>query len=782
MQFPPHRVSRMPLHLILALSLGACGGGSKGDPEKSLAEATPSTPAVTTAAAASAPEESASAASAPASSATAEAASSPAAAAQTTGTTRRIQASSAITGANTTSTNTSTGSSVTLPAALTASMTTTAGPTAKPAGLWTATETTAVASVASGDGVVTTASSAKALAAPSAGVFYGAREAKEDWAGLSAKLKTSTDVANWLKTQKADVDNWMTKNPERADMVGGWVQYYLDSKTGAALAWTPDSPEPAKAAGSAEQKFYEAWVANVRTYNVARTLMAARIFRLTGETKYGEWAAKQLDFYAKNYKAWPLRTFNGRGQMYRHGLDEAYDSFTLIDAARLLETYAGATRSQSWRDGLFLPMATNLKTVTTPMSNIALWHYAAISGIGLRYKDSTLLDYGQNSAQGLIATMKYGVTADNLWIEGTFAYNDYVVDAMSKLLTQASLEGQSSRFATERDYTQRLMLAAFDYRFADNMLPTPSDSAAKLPVATPSVHWKLFRVLPTYYGVDLANRWRTWESLLDPPQSTLAAPTLPSVYTRNFPAIRMAVLKAGNWQAFFHYGQATGNHAQEEALTYELYDGSTPISTDSGTVSYTSVYHTDYFSRGPANNVALIDGLGQATWNKGDIISFVASENRLVAQQANYRPGITVSRGLRVTTGGLAEETSINVNSTQAGIPPARKRLGIAFHSGCTITPATGLSASATVELPAAIGISYWTEPKMWVAAGSSWSAKLHCGTKTYTYTVNGPVGQRVYIGKAPTTPLPTTRAVLYYETQGTAATYSSEIKASAAN
>ncbi|WIT10058.1 heparinase II/III family protein [Paucibacter sediminis] len=638
---------------------------------------------------------------------------------------------------------------------------------------------TATAPVSSGDGLTTTASSSKSLALPAAGVFYGIREAKEDWTTLAAKLKTSADIATWLKAQKTDVDNWSARSRERADMVGGWVQNYLDPKTGALVTWTPDSPEPTKIAGTGEQKFYEAWVAYVRGYNIARTQMAARIYRLTGETKYGEWAAKQLDFYAKNYKTWPVRTFNGRGQMYRHGLDEAYDSFTLVDAARLLEGYGGTARNAAWRDGLFLPMAENLKTVTSPMTNISLWHYAAMAGIGVRYKNSSLLDYAQNSSQGMLAVLKNGVTADNLWIEGTFAYNDYVVDALSKLLVGASLEGQSSRFSAERDYTLRLLLAAFDYRFADNMLPNPSDSAARLPVATPAVHWKLFRVLPTYYGVDLASRWRTWESLLDPPaSSSLTAPQLPAVYTRNFPAIRMAVLKSGTWQAFVHYGQAAANHAQEEALTYELYEGNTQISTDSGTVSYTSPFHTDYFSRGPANNVVLIDGLGQVSWNKGEVSSFSATENRLVAKQANYRPGASVSRGYRVTSSGFAEQTSIALSSLQAGLLPSAKRLGLAFHSACQIAPLSGLNPSATTPLPSAIGLSYWTDLAMWTAGGS-WQAQLTCGSKTYTLSVSGPGSQRVYIGKAPTTPLPTKRNVLYFETVGTSANFSSEIRPS---
>lgn len=775
--------------LVACTLLAACGGGSdsssSNQPMAAKEPVTEVTRVTAAGAAASAPESPASANEAPTS---ASAPAAPASAASVAGGTVDTKARTA---AATTS-----RPSVTTPAVTTQVGTTNQASSGKEtiqestttatgsASLWTAAERTATASVTSGDGKTTTASTSTAIAqSAAAGVFYGTREAKEDWTGLASRLKTAPDVANWVNTQKAAVDAWIGKNRERADMVGGWVQNYLDVKTGALVPWTPDSPEPTKVAGPGEQTFYEAWVANVRTYNIAQAQAAARIFRATGDTKYGEWAAKQLDFYAKNYKAWPLRTFNGRGQMYRHGLDEAYDSFTLVDTARLLEAYAGTARSQRWRDGLFLPMAENLKTVTSPMTNIALWHASAIAGIGMRYNDTTLMDYAQNSAQGILATMRYGVTADNLWIEGTFAYNDYVLDALSKLLLQASLEGQSNRFATEREYAVRLLLAGFDYRFADNYLPTPSDSSARQTVATTSVHWKLFRLLPTYYGVELASKWRTWESLLDPPATAklTAGPQLPAVLTRNFPGIRMAVLKAGNWQAFVHYGQRTGNHAQEEALTYELYDDTTPITTDSGTVAYTSPFHSNYFSRGPGNNVALIDGQGQASWSPGDVTSFVAAENRLVAQQPTYRPGVSVSRGYRVVTTGFAEQTSISLTSLQAGVPPAAKRLGLAFHTACSITPVAGLTAAATpLALPNAVGISYWNSMNMF-NAGANWQVKLTCGTKSYALTIAGPASQRVYIGKAPTTPLPTQRNVLYYESTATSATFSSEIRSSAA-
>ena len=46
----------------------------------------------------------------------------------------------------------------------------------------------------------------------------------------------------------------------------------------------------------------------------------------------------------------------------------------------------------------------------------------------------------------------------------------------------------------------------------------------------------------------------------------------------------MAVLKTADWQLFMHYGQLAANHAQQEALNYELYRNASPVSLDQGTV------------------------------------------------------------------------------------------------------------------------------------------------------------------------------------------------------
>lgn len=517
-----------------------------------------------------------------------------------------------------------------------------------------------------------------------------------------------------------------------------------------------------------EARFTQAWAANVRETNILRMQTAARLYRLTGDARYADWSVQQLDLYAAQYNRWPLRTENGRGRMFRHGLDEATWSFALLDTARLLQAYASRERQDRWRDGLFFPMAQNLRTVTSPRSNIALWHHAAIAAIAMRYDHGQMLEYALNHREGLRATLAAGLTTDNLWHEGSFSYNNYVIDSLARLLLLAALEGQGPAVADILDDVKRLLLAPIDFRFADGSLPTPSDGAPGARAIDERMHLQLYRVLPSHYGVRRALQTMSWDVLLDPPAAdSRASPQLPEVATRNFPAVRMAVLRAGAWQAFVHYGQVTHHHAQEEALVYELHHATTAISQDTGTTAYSSPYHANYFRRAAANNVPLVDGVGQATPAPGEVITFQAEESRLTVVHPRYRPDVSAERSYQVTEEGFLERTTLSTTNIFA------KRLGGVFHTACTLSPAAGLTSdTAGKRPPANVTTAYWKDITAFDGS-AHWSLKLTCpGSRVYLLQVQGPKDQQVFIAKAPNTPLPASRNLVYYETQALQASF----------
>jgi hypothetical protein len=626
----------------------------------------------------------------------------------------------------------------------------------------------------SGDGTKTSASTTSLLAQTNRGAFYGFREAREDWSRVSAEYRTRPDVRDWINFQKSKVDAWMARNFERPSYVGGWIHEYVDPKSGGGVTWTPTSAEPPDGATPAEVAFKAAWVAYGRGYNVAQARNAARIYKATGDSKYAEWAAQQLDFYAENYGKWPVQTKDGRSRMYKQGLDEAVDAFPLLDVARLLEGFVPAARANQWRTQLFMPMADNLRYTMSEMTNIALWHESARAAIALRYNDNALLEAAQDGPKAIRAILRYGITVDNVWIEGTFEYNNYVLAVLAKLLTQASLERRSSQFTFERDAALKLALGTLDYRFDNWTLPTPADSVQAQKPVSEQVHRELYRIVPTYWGLAEAGRSRSWESLIDPPAPVPATPpTLPPVTTRNFTAMRQAVLRSGDWQAFVHYGQVNGHHSQEELTTFELFHGSNPIATDPGTVSYSSPLHKGYFATGVGNNVPLIDGLGQTKWAPGDVLEFDPARAYLRVQQLAYQPGASITRSYRVTNNGFAEQSMI------ASTGATDRRLGVIFNTECRMEVDGGLTeVGAGDALPGSVGFRQWTEVKRYTTgAEGTWTAKLTCGGKPYLMRVKGPAKQAVYVGSAPTVPVPKRRQAIYYETWGKTVTFETQIQ-----
>lgn len=595
--------------------------------------------------------------------------------------------------------------------------------------------------------------------------------ATENWPGAQLKIQQQPAWSSWVQSRKATIDAWAAVPRERADLLAGYMHDYVDPTSGLPLTWTPQTPEPPVGTTVRQKKLHDAWVFHLRSYNITRLGDAARVFRATNDTRYRDWAAAQLDFYATNYNLWPLRKLNGRGRLFQHGLDEATAVFTLLDAARLLTGYVANTRSDHWRRNLFAPMAVNLQTVDSPLSNIGLWHAAAVARIGMRYRDSALVNWGLTGTLGTRTTLATALNADDMWNEGSFGYNAYVIDALNALATAAALEGYApSQVAVERVALARLLLSPLNMRFDNGSLPTPGD-ASPLPAIDSNRHASVYRSMPTWWGVKRAQSMQTWDTLLQPPPALPAAPLLPAVTSRNFAASRMAVLRAGNWQAFVHYGQATNNHAQEEAFTYELHEGTQALSSDSGTASYTSPYHLNYFSKGASHNVPLVDGLGQQRWAPGVVDMFDASNSALRVTHAAYQPRVDVTRQLQAATAGLLETTSM---LSSDGIA---RRMGSAFHTNCSITPASGLTPIriGSVMPPATTSTAYWTKLQPYLA-GSRWSILLSCGTANYLYRVTGPASHRVFLGAAPTTPLPSSRSVLYYETNAVTAKFEIQV------
>ena len=229
----------------------------------------------------------------------------------------------------------------------------------------------------------------------------------------------------------------------------------------------------------------------------------------------------------------------------------------------------------------------------------------------------------------------------------------------------------------------------------------------------------------------------------------------------------MAVLKNDSWQVFFHYGQLDASHAQAEALHYEAYYQDTDVTHDPGTVGYGSPLHKDYYRTGLAHNGPLIDGLGQAKWNRGELLTFAPERGTIAARQSEYQPQASATRTLQIDGDRLID--TVQVETKDAGMPPARP--GLVLHLQGTAKLPGAMKEDdkfATAERPP--GFKYWTDVRSAFFTDRV-VLEVDFANRPMRLTFEVPGSFRLSVGRAPDVP-PGKNTVLYLESTGTRVTF----------
>lgn len=592
---------------------------------------------------------------------------------------------------------------------------------------------------------------------------------REDWEAARARLAADPEWAAWAAQRRAALDDWIAHRRDRVEWVAGWWHDFVSPRDGSFLTWTPDEPGPTSLSSPSDPqvqltpKLHGGWVFGFRTRHIDMVFEAARFYRLTGETRYADWAASQLDFYAQNYTKWPLQTAKNKARLMHQSLDDATTIIRLVNAARLLDTFPAPERKLDWTRLLFRPTAALLDETVRRIHNIACWHRSAIAQIAIFAGDDDLWRHALDGPFGIRAQIAHGVTSEYLWFEQSMGYNSYVVSALLPLFTTAALSGRAPDLQHEMHVIHNMLLAPIFIRFPDGRLPNPADATGAQHAPNLPLLASAYRLFPTAPGLRAIAGQRSWDTLLDPPPPPPPPSPLPEPQSLSLPSSRMALLRSGPWQVFFHYGQLNASHAQAEALNFEFTHGATPLSLDPGTVGYGSPLHTGFYRKGAAHNVPLIDGEGQTPWQPGELLHF--SPTRAAARQPLYRPGISASRDLHLDGPRLVDTLEITALDGQP------RRLGAALH---LLGPFTLPDSAEPVEPP----LPFWTETRR---AQFIDSARLQAtfGALTLDILIELPGPFTLTFGRSPGRP-PAHRHSLYLETQAPSATIRTTFSAAA--
>lgn len=600
------------------------------------------------------------------------------------------------------------------------------------------------------------------------GTYAPARQAVEDWTLARSRATSDTNWKNWVTQRRYQVSGWMGNPHEDASYAAGWVQDYVDPATGAWLPWNPSTPMTAAVA--ANPKLKGGWIAYMRLYNIERMVDAAYLFKLQGDIRYRDWAAQQLDFYAQNYRKFPLQTWNGQAQLMTQALDESVVMLQLLDVVRLLRGSVDESRIANWQNNLFAPMIANQIASRKENNNATVWKSAAITIAGLEFNNAAWLASGRDGALGLNGALEQGISADDFWFEGSLSYQEYVVQAVTTALIAASVRNQLEPLKSVLWRTQNLMISPASVAFKPGVAPAINDTTANRPDPNRGQWAASWRVLPTWIGLaDVAGSY-SWDTLLDTPQAVTAPQALPEVASRAVPGLDAMQIVNKDWHAFMVYGQKARFHAHQEAMNLQLQYGSTWILQSPGTVGYGSPLHAGYFRLAPAHNVPLIDGDGQLPYpSEGQFGALSRDGSEAWASHPAYRKGVSVKRDISTVTGEFVDTVTLT------RIPASEARLGVVFNTACTVNPAADARKPGSGTLPGG-AFSYWKKTAVYAAAGS-WSAVLACGAHSFQMTVSSPLVQRVFVGVVPDSVKPYARQGIYIEGNGEGGSFVTHFK-----
>lgn len=570
------------------------------------------------------------------------------------------------------------------------------------------------------------------------------RNVHEDWGSARIRMSREPTVARWVAVRRQEVEEWFALERDDAEWIAGWGHDLTDSATGQPMLWTRDLPEPPQGS-DAQNKIHGAWVHYRRSDNIAATLDAARLWRLTGEPRYRDWAAAQLDCYAANYALWPERLrYRAYSRMMGQSLDEATNGTLLADVMRLLGDEVAPERRRQWCEGLFAPLLVNLERSNLGRNNIAVWQASAAAVLAIELDDEAALRRALQSDNGIRAMLRKGVQSDFTWFEPSLGYTNYTLRALSMLFVHAGLSGRGNLMERERLLAQNMIAALLEVRFSSGSLPALGDTSTRLRGIDPELLSLSQRTMPLRVGVLPLS----WHTLLDPAQ---AAPPPPESASRIWEAAQFAMLRTDGTELFTHWGQRHASHAQQDALSWEAHIGGLTVSQSAGIAHYGTPLFLKYLRTAAAHNMPVIEGIGPLNPGLGKLIAY--DSNGLMAQTDSFADA-QVKRSFRIDGRSVKTRTIVRLRSR------GNRRLGEIFNTECAVTPGARLHPVAT---PPGVGFDWW-RGTLASMPSADWRATLMCDGELVTLRWHADRAGRVYVSRAPDATGSLNRTALYFE------------------
>lgn len=437
------------------------------------------------------------------------------------------------------------------------------------------------------------------------------------------------------------------------------------------------------------------WQTFYRNDAIVTALVAAVVYRATGEDTYRQAAEKIIGFYAEHYLEFAIHNKNndtyadyeemawGCGRIMPQGLNEAIVAIRIAQALEVLDEDVSESLRRSVK-AMFQEIFKLLRPQATSIHNISCWLLAAIGVMGLHLGDERMVNFAFTSEYGIRRQLKEGVTQDGFWYEGSIHYNFFLLEGVSFLALFAHKYGYD--FGRESLNTLSWMLErAYAYAFDGGSFPTPNDGWPDINLKT---YLHVYHTFARVFGENSS----VGELVKNIEASDIPRVTLPMSepyyigempleklmfnldfdngsftplerHSYNFPLSNFAMVREGKVNAFLKYGLNGKSHAHPDIMNVEIaYDGHR-VSRDLSNAGYSSVLCRQWHRKSLSHNTVVWNGQDITSVSPGE--SLVFTDNTISARAAEVYEGITYSRTVSVQEGVLTD--NFHVQSQREG-------------------------------------------------------------------------------------------------------------------
>ncbi|MCH2182635.1 MAG: heparinase II/III family protein [Mariniblastus sp.] len=394
--------------------------------------------------------------------------------------------------------------------------------------------------------------------------------------------------------------------------------------------------------------------------NLTSGLDAAWAYAITGETKYGEFAARVLTGYAERYRDYPYHT-NRRekdpsgnksgGHLFEQTLSEASayaayvaPTYDLIRASNLLSSQ----QDQAIRQGLLRPMVDNIGKHRVTKSNWQTWHNAALIAGGAVLGDRELVERAiADPKNGFLRQMEISVTDDGMWYENSWAYHFYTLRAMI-LIAEYARRLEVDLWSHPR--LQSMFSIGPGYAMPGGKLPRFGDDVdSRVRTASDSLEFA-YHAQPDPGLRPFLNTKPTWDSVMLGRQVSGAEQDWERE-SKLFPAAGHAVLRSGGpagLASAMTFGPYGGFHGHLDKLSFVLFGFDQELGVDPGRArsqAYRLPIHKNWYKATLSHNTVVVDGKSQSPAS-GELQLFDSKERYTVAvaRCQDAYPGVSHSR------------------------------------------------------------------------------------------------------------------------------------------